>query len=115
MDPALLTTDAFWADPTPLAFDAVAIPAGLEGHVLFATSGSSGIPKWVALSKKALLVSAAAVNRDDPYQRGKVSEDRQKAVAELDRVTSEIDQAKKTIGAIEEEARQGGVPPGWIR
>ncbi len=63
MDPALLTTKAFWVDPAPLAFGAVTLPAGLEGHVLFATSGSSGIPKWVALSKKALLISAAAVNR----------------------------------------------------
>jgi hypothetical protein len=68
-----------------------------------------------ALQSRINALSADAVNRDDPYQRGKVSEDRQKAVAELDRVTSEIDQAKKSIVAIEEEARQGGVPPGWIR
>ena len=36
---------------------------GLLAHVLFETSGSSGTPKWVALSKAALLASAAAVNR----------------------------------------------------
>lgn len=35
----------------------------LEGHVLFQTSGSSGRPKWIALSKIALQLSAAAVNR----------------------------------------------------
>ena len=35
----------------------------LSAHVLFETSGSSGTPKWVALSKPALLASAAAVNR----------------------------------------------------
>ena len=68
-----------------------------------------------ALQSRINALSADAANRDDPYQRGKVSEDRQKAVAELDRVTAEIDQAKKAIGAIEEEARHGGVPPGWIR
>lgn len=34
----------------------------LAGHVLVATSGSSGKPKWIALSKRALLASAAAVN-----------------------------------------------------
>jgi hypothetical protein len=55
------------------------------------------------------------VNRDDPYQRAKVGEDRQKAIAELDRVKREIDQAKKVIADIEEEARRAGVPPGWIR
>lgn len=35
----------------------------LSGHVWISTSGSSGCPKWAALSKHALLVSAAAVNR----------------------------------------------------
>ncbi len=35
----------------------------LDGHVLFQTSGSSGTPKWIALSKDALLISAACVNR----------------------------------------------------
>ncbi len=59
MDPALLTTGTFWNDSTsPLPGD-----PRLAGHVLFTTSGSSGKPKSVALSKSALLVSAAAVNR----------------------------------------------------
>lgn len=34
----------------------------LAGHVLVATSGSTGEPKWIALSKPALLTSARAVN-----------------------------------------------------
>ena len=68
-----------------------------------------------ALQSRINALSADAVNRDDPFQRAKAAEDRQKAVAELARVTSEIDQAKKEIIAIEEEARKGGVPPGWIR
>jgi O-succinylbenzoic acid--CoA ligase len=34
----------------------------LAGHVLFATSGSTGGSKWVALSRTALLASATAVN-----------------------------------------------------
>jgi len=36
--------------------------AALVGHILFATSGSSGGSKWVALSREALLSSARAVN-----------------------------------------------------
>jgi hypothetical protein len=68
-----------------------------------------------ALQSRINALSADAVNRDDPYQRAKAADDRQKAVAELGRVTSEIEQAKKEIVAIEEEARQGNVPPGWIR
>lgn len=35
----------------------------LKAHVWIATSGSTGAPKWAALSKKALLVSANAVNK----------------------------------------------------
>jgi polyhydroxyalkanoate synthesis regulator phasin len=53
--------------------------------------------------------------RDDPYQRAQIADDRQKALAEIDRVTKEIDSLKKQIADIEEEARQAGIPPGWIR
>jgi hypothetical protein len=53
--------------------------------------------------------------RDDPYQRAQLADDRQKAIAEMARVTQEIDELKKRIADIEEEARQAGVPPGWIR
>lgn len=53
--------------------------------------------------------------RDDPYQRAQLADDRQKAVAEMARVTQEIDTLKKQIADIEEEARQAGVPPGWLR
>ncbi len=67
MDPLVLTDPAFWTAPEPFA--AGDFPGGipdrpeLRNHVLFETSGSSGKPKWIALSKAALLVSAAAVNR----------------------------------------------------
>lgn len=35
----------------------------LSGHLLFSTSGSTGEGKWVALPRRALLVSAQAVNQ----------------------------------------------------
>jgi O-succinylbenzoic acid--CoA ligase len=67
MDAELLTSEAFWQDPAPLAAGDFPgeIPAckALAGHLLFETSGSSGAPRWIALSKNALRVSAAAVNR----------------------------------------------------
>ena len=67
MDAALLTDPAFWSDPNwyaPAGLPAgVLVPEGEGGQVLFQTSGSSGRPKWVALPKEALLLSAAAVNR----------------------------------------------------
>lgn len=58
MDAALLTSSDFWNDPT----SPVPEIQELAGHVLFETSGSSSSPKSVALSKQALLISAAAVN-----------------------------------------------------
>ena len=53
--------------------------------------------------------------RDDPYQRAQIADDRQKALAELDRVNKAIQDGNKTIADIEEEARKAMVPAGWIR
>ena len=53
--------------------------------------------------------------RDKPAQRAQIGEDRQKALAELERVRNDIQQGKKQIADIEEEARKAGVPPGWLR
>lgn len=63
MDATLLTNPTFWTDPELIAAGGkhVVVP-GLTHHVLFETSGSSGSPKQVAISKQALLISAAAVN-----------------------------------------------------
>jgi O-succinylbenzoic acid--CoA ligase len=67
MDLELLTDKAFWRDKSAVAagdFPGEIPPdPRLAGHVLFETSGSSGEPKWIALSKNALLASADAVNR----------------------------------------------------
>jgi O-succinylbenzoic acid--CoA ligase len=67
MDALLLTDPGFWVDLRPHAAGCFPgeIPrlGGLEGQVLFATSGSTGPPQWLALSKPALLVAAAAVNQ----------------------------------------------------
>lgn len=68
-----------------------------------------------ALQSRVNALTGDFVNRDDPYQRAKIGEDRQKAIAELDRVKADIEQGKKAIVDIEEEARRAGVPPGWIR
>lgn len=68
-----------------------------------------------ALQSRINALSADFVNRDDPYQRAKIGEDRQKAIAEMDRVKREIEDTKKSIDNIEEDARKAGVPPGWLR
>jgi hydroxypyruvate isomerase len=68
-----------------------------------------------ALQSQVNALTGDYVNRDDPNQRTKIGEDRQRAITELNRVKQSAEQAKKAIAAIEEEARLASVPPGWIR
>jgi hypothetical protein len=60
-------------------------------------------------------LNADFVNRDDPAQRAVIAQNRQKAVAGLERLTKAIADGKKAIADLEEEARRAAVPPGWLR
>ena len=55
------------------------------------------------------------VNRDDPIQKGAVERDRQKAIAEQNKLKADVAADKKAIADLEEEARRAGIPPGWLR
>ena len=68
-----------------------------------------------ALQSRVNALSTDFVNRDDPAQRDQIAAERQKALAELDRVRREIQDHQKAIAAIQEEARKAGVPAGWVR
>lgn len=68
-----------------------------------------------ALQSRINALSTDFVNRDDPAQRNVVAADRQKALAELERVRQEIQQHEKAIADIQTEARKAGVPAGWVR
>ena len=68
-----------------------------------------------ALQSRINVLAADFVNRDDPAQRDVVAAERQKALAELDRVKQEIQQHEEAIIAMQEEARRAGVPAGWVR
>jgi len=54
-------------------------------------------------------------NRDDPAQRAVIGQNRQKSIAELARLTTSVQDTKKAIADLLEEARRAGVPPGWLR
>jgi hypothetical protein len=68
-----------------------------------------------ALQSRINGLTADFTSRDDPAQRAVVASDRQKALAELDRVKNDVAQQTKAIADIQEEARRAGVPPGWLR
>jgi hypothetical protein len=68
-----------------------------------------------ALQSRVNALTADFSSRDDPAQRSLIAEDREKAVGELSRLRKQIEEDKDAIGAVEEEARHEGVPPGWLR
>ncbi|HEY8536730.1 MAG TPA: hypothetical protein VIL25_09775 [Vicinamibacterales bacterium] len=68
-----------------------------------------------ALQSRINALWAEFTAKDDPAQRAVVELERRKAIAEQERVKEEIEQRRKAIGDLEEEARRAGVPPGWLR
>jgi hypothetical protein len=68
-----------------------------------------------ALQARVNGLTSDFVGRDDPYQRARIADDRQKAIIEMDRVRAEVVDLKKRIDDIEEEARRSSVRPGWLR
>jgi hypothetical protein len=68
-----------------------------------------------ALQSRINALTTDFVNRDDPAQRTVIERDRQKAVAELDRLKKQISDDRKALADFEEEGRRAGVPAGWLR
>lgn len=68
-----------------------------------------------ALQSRLNALATDIVNRDDPAQRSQLELERQRAIAEMERVKQEMADQTKVIADIEEEARKAGVPPGWLR
>ena len=53
--------------------------------------------------------------RDDPAQRAVIASDRQRALAELERMKKDQESFDKQIADLQEEARRANIPPGWLR
>jgi hypothetical protein len=68
-----------------------------------------------ALQSRLNALATDIVNRHDPAQRSQLELERQRALAELERVKKEMSDQTKAIADIEEDARKAGVPPGWLR
>ena len=68
-----------------------------------------------ALQSRINALTTDFVNRDDPAQRAVIAADRQKAVVELERLKTQIEDGRAAIADFQEEARRAGVPPGWLR
>lgn len=68
-----------------------------------------------ALQSRINALWADFTARDDPAQRAVIASERQRALDELERLQQEQASLDKQILGIEEDARQSGIPPGWIR
>ena len=68
-----------------------------------------------ALQSKINALTTDFSARDDPAQRGVIERERQKSMAEQNRLKKAMEDDKKAIADLQEEARRAGVPPGWLR
>jgi chromosome segregation ATPase len=68
-----------------------------------------------ALQIKINSLKTDFVNRDDPIQRAAIAAERDKSLAEMDRLKKEIAERNKKIATIQEDARRAGAPAGWVR
>jgi hypothetical protein len=68
-----------------------------------------------ALQSRVNALTTDFVNTSDPAQRAVVENNRNTALAEMDRLTKEIAKQTKAITDIDEEARKASVPAGWLR
>jgi hypothetical protein len=69
----------------------------------------------VAMQSRINALTTQYTNQADPVQQAALASDRQKSVAELNRLTKQIDDDKKAIADLQEDARRAGVPSGWLR
>jgi hypothetical protein len=68
-----------------------------------------------ALQSRVNALTTDFVNTSDPAQRSVVDANRRTALAELDRMSKDIDKQTKAITDIQDEARKASVPAGWLR
>jgi hypothetical protein len=68
-----------------------------------------------ALQTQINSLNADFASRDDPAQRALIGQNRQKALAELNRLKDAIVKDKKALDDLNDQARRAGVPPGWLR
>jgi hypothetical protein len=68
-----------------------------------------------AMQSRVNALNTDFTNMSDPAQRAVIERDRQKAIAELERLKKDIQASTKSIADTLEEARRANVPPGWLR
>jgi hypothetical protein len=103
-------------DPRPTAAGEVRDEKYWRGRIDAAQTALSRAETLLdAVQTRVNSLAADFVNRDDPAQRNVIAAERQKALAELDRLKQEIAAQQKAIADTRDEARRANVPAGWVR
>jgi hypothetical protein len=68
-----------------------------------------------ALQTRINALTTDVANRNNRAQTDGIATDRQKSVAELNRVNQDIKDRQAAIASIQDEARKAGVPPAWVQ
>ena len=69
----------------------------------------------VAMQSRINALTTQYTNQADPVQQAALANDRQKSLDEMNRLKKQIEDDKKAIADLQEEARTAGVPSGWLR
>jgi hypothetical protein len=69
----------------------------------------------VAMQSRINALTTQYTNQADPAQQALLASDRQKSLAELTRLAKQIEDDKKAIADLQEDARRAGVPAAWLR
>ena len=69
----------------------------------------------VALQARINALANEYTNQGDGVQQQAIATERQRTIDELNRLTKEIEDGKKAVASLQEDARRAGVPPGWLR
>ena len=68
-----------------------------------------------ALQSRVNALTTDFVNRDDPLQRAAIAADRERTLAELERLRKQLVDDEQAIDDLQREARRANVPAGWLR
>ena len=68
-----------------------------------------------ALQERINALQRDVVNVDDPIRQAELRAELTRTVEELERTKKLIDQDRRAIEGIQDDARRQNVPPGWIR
>ncbi len=69
----------------------------------------------VALQSRINALANEYTNQGDGVRQQAIAVERQKTIDELNRLTKQIQDDKKAIADLQEDARRAGVPAGWLR